>query len=409
MLFQTGHITIAIFFRKKIMLVRTLLSFLFCLSVSSVLSAESVSKKEEFAAINKEWTELIANLGALKSEYATSTDSARKAEIRKQYEPGLEKAKGLEGKVVAAAEAAYAEAPNSDPNVIQILLGTLYDKVGHDDYEPAFRVGKLLMDHKCASLDVPALAGVAAYCVNEYDLAGTWLRAAQESGPVKLPNGTTVANSFAKICQMMPKRHFANYPEMLELTKAGWDKEQKIREAEAKANDLPRVLLKTSAGDIEVELFENEAPNSVLNFITLVDKDFYKNVKFHRVLPGFMAQGGDPKGDGTGGPGYTIPDECKRPDHRLHFRGSLSMAHSSLPDSNGSQFYICFEPTTYLDGKHTVFGRVVRGMEVLAKLKRRDPEEETVGAADTILEAKVIRRRAHPYDAKDLKKSGNTD
>ena len=111
-------------------------------------------------------------------------------------------------------------------------------------------------------------------------------------------------------------------------TKAGWAKEKKIREAEAKADDLPRVLMKTSAGDIEIELFENEAPNTVLNFITLVDKGFYNGLKFHRVLPGFMAQGGDPKGDGTGGPGYTIPCECYRPDHRLHFRGSLSMAHA---------------------------------------------------------------------------------
>ena len=83
---------------------------------------------------------------------------------------------------------------------------------------------------------------------------------------------------------------------MIDMTKAGWAKEKKIREAEAKADDLPRVLMKTSAGDMEIELFENEAPNTVLNFITLVDKGFYNGLKFHRVLPGFMAQGGDPEG-----------------------------------------------------------------------------------------------------------------
>ena len=103
---------------------------------------------------------------------------------------------------------------------------------------------------------------------------------------------------------------YAMYPDMIDETKAGWEKEKKIREAEAKANDLPRVLMKTSPGDIEIELFENEAPNTVLNFITLVDKGFYNGLKFHRVLPGFMAQGGDPQGDGTGGPGYTVPCEC---------------------------------------------------------------------------------------------------
>ena len=112
--------------------------------------------------------------------------------------------------------------------------------------------------------------------------------------------------------------------------------------------------MKTSEGDIEIELFENEAPNTVLNFITLVDKGFYNGLKFHRVLPGFMAQGGDPKGDGTGGPGYTIPCECYQPDHRLHFRGSLSMAHAGR-DTGGSQFFLTFVPTQHLDGMHTGF------------------------------------------------------
>ena len=192
---------------------------------------------------------------------------------------------------------------------------------------------------------------------------------------------------------------------MIDDTKAGWAKEKKIREAEAKADDLPRVLLKTSAGDMEIELFENEAPNTVLNFITLVDKGFYNGLKFHRVLPGFMAQGGDPKGDGTGGPGYTIPCECYRPDHRLHFRGTLSMAHAGR-DTGGSQFFLTFVPTKHLDGKHTVFGRVISGFDVLAKLKRRNPEDQTVGAADTIIEAKVTRKRQHhPTTSRTLKKS----
>ena len=153
-------------------------------------------------------------------------------------------------------------------------------------------------------------------------------------------------------------------------------------------------------------LFENEAPNTVLNFITLVDKGFYNGLKFHRVLPGFMAQGGDPKGDGSGGPGYTIPCECYQPNHRLHFRGSLSMAHTTERDTGGSQFFLTFVPTKHLDGKHTVFGRVISGFDVLAKLKRRNPDDQTVGPADTIIEAKVTRKRPHPYDAKDLKKSG---
>ena len=167
--------------------------------------------------------------------------------------------------------------------------------------------------------------------------------------------------------------------------------------------------LKTSKGDIVIELFENEAPNTVLNFITLVEKGFYDGVPFHRVLPGFMAQGGDPKGTGQGGPGYTIADEQTTPNHRLHFRGSLSMANTGQPNSGGSQFFLTFVPTDHLNGKHAVFGRVISGMDVLAKLKRIDPDVSTSGTADKIIEAKVVRKRNHPYDPKDVKKASMHD
>ena len=369
------------------MLVRTLLAFLFCLSNTWVWAADppaAGSKDEEFAVINKEWTDLVANLGALKNEYATSKDAARKAEIRKQYNEGIEKARAMEGKLVAAAESAYAKAPNADPQITELLVVTLADRVKFDDYEAAFKLGKTLMDNKCTEKHVPALAGVAAFCVNEYGQAGVWLQAAKAQG--NLP------------------QEYEHYLDSVDSAKDDWAKEKKIRDAEAKADDLPRVLLKTSAGDIEIELFENEVPNTALNFITLVDKGFYNGLKFHRVLPGFMAQGGDPKGNGSGGPDYTIPCECYRPDYRTHFRGSLSMAHAGR-DTGGSQFFLTFVPTTFLNGKHTVFGRVISGFDVLAKIKRRNPDDPTVGAADTIIEAKVTRKRQHPYDVKDLKKS----
>jgi cyclophilin family peptidyl-prolyl cis-trans isomerase len=178
--------------------------------------------------------------------------------------------------------------------------------------------------------------------------------------------------------------------------KAAWAKEQKIREAEAKADDLPRVLLKTSKGDVEIELFENQAPIAVANFISLVEKKYYDGLTFHRVIPGFMAQGGCPDGTGGGGPGYNIPCECYRPDHRLHFRGTLSMAHAGR-DTGGSQFFLTFLPTGHLDGKHTAFGRVVKGFEVLARIQRRDPGDPEAPQPDKIIQATVVRKRAHPY------------
>ena len=143
------------------------------------------------------------------------------------------------------------------------------------------------MDNKCADKRVPNLAGVAAFAISDFDAAEKYLKQAQES-KAPLTVGRDNVDSLIQV--------FLNNPEAF---KKAWAKEQKIREAEAKADNLPRVLLKTTKGDIEIELFENEAPNTVANFISLVEKGFYNGLTFHRVLPGFMAQGGDPTGNGT--------------------------------------------------------------------------------------------------------------
>ncbi|MEM6799386.1 MAG: peptidylprolyl isomerase [Planctomycetota bacterium] len=162
---------------------------------------------------------------------------------------------------------------------------------------------------------------------------------------------------------------------------------------------MPRVKFATSKGDIVIELFENEAPQAVGNFVTLVKQGFYDDVVFHRVLPRFMAQGGDPTGTGTGGPGYNIRCECYQDNARKHFRGTLSMAHAGR-DTGGSQFFLTFMPTSHLDGKHTVFGRVIEGMPVLAELQRVDPGEG--GNIDRIVKAEVLRDRGHEYTFEKL-------
>jgi cyclophilin family peptidyl-prolyl cis-trans isomerase len=153
-----------------------------------------------------------------------------------------------------------------------------------------------------------------------------------------------------------------------------------------------------------IELFENEAPNTVANFISLVKKGYYDGLTFHRVLPGFMAQGGCPDGTGGGGPGYQIDCECILPNSRKHFRGSLSMAHAG-PNTGGSQFFLCFAPAMGLDGPpspnhHTVFGRVIEGLDQLAKIQRRDPQADSPAEPDKIIEMKVLRDRGHEYEPK---------
>jgi len=187
---------------------------------------------------------------------------------------------------------------------------------------------------------------------------------------------------------------------IMPMLQKNWEKEQEIRKREEAETDPekqnPQVLLKTNKGDIVLELFEDDAPNSVASFISLVNKGFYKDVVFHRVLPNFMAQGGDPTGTGSGGPGYTFDCECYKPDYRRHFRGTISMANAG-PNTNGSQFFLTFVPTAMLDGRHTAFGRIISGMDVLSDITRVDPEKENQPEPDKILEAKVLRSRPHEY------------
>jgi len=128
---------------------------------------------------------------------------------------------------------------------------------------------------------------------------------------------------------------------------------------------VSRAVLHTSEGAIELELFPDDAPRTVESFTTLAAGGFYDGVTFHRVIPDFMIQGGCPRGDGTGGPGYTFEDEPN--DHRVE-RGALAMANSG-PDTNGSQFFIVTAGACpWLDGKHTVFGRVTSGQDVVDRI-----------------------------------------
>jgi cyclophilin family peptidyl-prolyl cis-trans isomerase len=164
----------------------------------------------------------------------------------------------------------------------------------------------------------------------------------------------------------------------------------------------PVALIKTDVGDIKVVLYEKEAPNTVANFITLAEKGFYKGQSFHRIIPGFMAQGGCPNSKegakgvpGTGGPGYTIKDEIS-PRLSHNGRGVLSMAKTAAPNTGGSQFFLCFGPAPHLDGKHTVFGRVIEGMEVLDKLEAAGTENGT--PKKTIrFDVKILSKGDHPY------------
>lgn len=125
----------------------------------------------------------------------------------------------------------------------------------------------------------------------------------------------------------------------------------------------PHAIFETSKGSFEVELYQDKAPKTVENFLNLTRKGFYNGVLFHRVIPDFMVQTGDPNGDGTGGPGYEIQDEF-HPDLKHDKKGVLSMANRG-PNTGGSQFFITVAPAPWLDGRHAIFGQVVEGQEVV--------------------------------------------
>jgi peptidyl-prolyl cis-trans isomerase B (cyclophilin B) len=148
-----------------------------------------------------------------------------------------------------------------------------------------------------------------------------------------------------------------------------------------------RAIIQTNHGPIHLELFPDDAPRTVDNFVKLANDGFYERVIFHRVIPDFMIQGGDPTGTGSGGPGYTFEDEFN--DHKVE-RGALAMANAG-PNTNGSQFFIVTtESAPWLDGKHTVFGKVTEGMDVVDQISEVSRDARDRPRDDVVMESVTV-------------------
>jgi cyclophilin family peptidyl-prolyl cis-trans isomerase len=337
---------------------------------------DKAAAQAEFDAASTEMRTLFSELSALQSQY--HLPDADKEAIEAKY-----------GELAPRAAAAGIRLENAalalaivDPNATEarkISAESVGGAVKADAPEVALEKAAKLDAAGVAAMDTLLMAAQAAMAVSRPDEAAAWLAKAGKAGAPS----AQVQKAVAAIDRERPKI----------------EAEMAKRQAEAAADDLPRVRLSTSVGDVVVELFENEAPNTVANFISLVEKGFYDGTPFHRVIGGFMAQGGDPTGTGTGGPGYTIACEVDAPGARQHFRGTLSMAHAGR-DTGGSQFFLTFRPTEHLDGKHTVFGRVIEGFDVLPKIMRTTDDQGRPVAGiqpDTIVKAEMVRKRNHPY------------
>lgn len=357
-------------------------------SPTTVENRVDTPEYKAFADEMVQYKDALKKLRALKASYQTATPE-EKDKIVEEFTPLVEATTKRQKDLVPLAIKAYRSIDGQNTELRAFLCSMLHWLVvDRENYEVAYDIAKVVFDYPLPDGNGDQLYGFAAFaafCTMNLDDAKAWYAIAKEKGVVSK-------------CDPEDKLHLQyNLERVLPEYETLWPQEQKIREQEAAADNLPRVLLRTTKGDITLELFKNEAPIAVNNFLTLVKDGFYTDTPFHRVLPYFMAQGGDPTGTGTGGPGYCIKCECYQDNARNHFRGSIAMAHAG-PNTGGSQFFLDFVPTDFLNGKHTVFGRVVDGIDVLSDIQRIDPEQESDVAPDKILEAKILRGEPEPFE-----------
>lgn len=337
--------------------------------------------RTKYEATLEEWRGILKTLQELGVRY-NEADISEVNRIKEEWEDAITRGNELIPKLRDDGLAAFVESPNEDNILTQLLLKLAEDAMEKNEFDVVANMTSTMLNSGCTVRSLYNLAGISMFCIHEFEIAKVFLTKAQE-----LEEISEMAQGDLKDIE--------SYTEY-------WNREQGLRTAEAKADNLPRITFKTTRGDIVIELFENEAPGTVGNIISLVSSGFYDNLKFHRVLPNFMAQGGCPKGDGSGGPGYEIIDECDpatHPNRRIHFAGTLSMANIGTPNTGGSQFFITVRPTSFLNNKHTVFGRIIEGLDVVRALQQIDPEKPDPSiTADRIIEAVVTRTGQKPIE-----------
>jgi len=353
-------------------------------SATAAPVAASDPGSPELQAAQTGLREHLKKMRQMQVEYHLSETNAGDKKFRRKWAELCD-----EGRPFAAnANSEMLKKFNSDPKSNMELGEFLHDlterNTADSRFEGTFDMAMALQAAGVSSKVLPQMIALSAIAENKFDVVKPWIE--KHFAESEKPN------------QVLG----AIYEHLENLTKE-WAEELRLREEDAKGEPLPQVSILTTKGELVVELFENQAPDTVANFISLVEDGFFDGLRFHRVLEYFMAQTGCPEGDGTGGPGYSIYGEATKPKARKFFRGSLGVALAGgNPDSGGSQFFICFMPTFSLNGQYTSFGRVVSGIEVLGCLQKVNPEEkkkegEIPPVLDEIIEAKVIRKRNHEY------------
>lgn len=290
-------------------------------------------------------------------------------------------------------------APRGSIEAAQFLLLAVYYRYEHDWYEGTGEAVEVLLRVQATDPKLAEIAGVSFYATGQLDRATPHLIKAIQSGEMDDLNRLLLGE--------------------LEPLKVLIQREAESRRQDAEKDDSPRVLLETTRGPIVIELFEDQAPNTVANFIDLVDQGYYDGLPFYQVLKSQVALAGDDDKNHAGTAPFVIADEAIGEDARPLLRGSLAMAkipdpqgkdRTSVPNTASSQFFIPFRPIPRAHLEFTVFGRVIEGLEHFSFLTRIDPSEKKEENAppvspDRIVVAKVLRRRDHSYQPQRIAKS----
>ena len=353
-------------------------------AIETALNLDSDPVDSAYKAAETEFREHMKKMREAQVRYHLSEDIKDDKKFRRQWAELCDQGRPLAAKAYSAMIKKFTDNPSANHPLAEFLVELLDRNVLDSRFEGMADLGLALQSNAITGEKIPEAIALSAVAENKFDLAKPWIEKHYKESS-------------------KPRPILGSIYEHIDDLKKDWDEELRLREEDAKGEPLPQVSILTTKGEIIVELFENQAPETVANFVHLVEEGFFDGLTFHRVLEHFMAQTGCPEGDGTGGPGYSIYGEAQKPNARKYFRGTLGMALSNGDaNSGGSQFFICFVPTFNLNGQYTAFGRIVKGIEVIGNFAQVNPDEkkkegEAPVVLDEIIEAKVVRKRNHEY------------
>jgi cyclophilin family peptidyl-prolyl cis-trans isomerase len=336
-----------------------------------------LNKRKEFRDLDGQINQILTSVSlTAAADYQAMVERLKNLRERKAE---------LGNEILDASVDAYLESPERFREVNDDLTKLMRSLLGEQgtssrfDPQKARDIAERLINARAKNLNVHFYGSYAAYCLNEFDLARKWLDRLLEAG--------------AKPEQTILKQ--------IEDASAKWGRELALREADAQTQ-VPQVAVQTELGEFVVELYENEAPNTVANFIMLVEKKYYDGSFIYLSQPGRLAMAGCTKGDGQTNAGYFIPDEVDQPEIRHHFSGVLAMA-AEEPNTGSARFSILQQPTPGGDGKLTVFGRIISGLDVIYRVPAVKPTDIKLGAKPVKIESmRVVRKRDHAYEPKTI-------